>query len=392
MYESIRRQIKATSMIKHGVISVGYGRHMFKSDNAERVRMELCAKETASFDMVIFTMKSDGLKTENNGLLTIHPTNSRFKLLMLFDAFLLGRRIIRTNKQSSIITTQDPFAAGLVGWLLAKLHRLQLVVQEHGDVFGAPYWRQESYGNQVWFKIGGFILKQANVVRVVARRVGEHVQTVGVVSEKITHLPVAIDLTQFKNVPKVKKDEETFTFITVARLVPQKNLVMLLQAFKTAWQNNPHTRLLIVGRGQLQKELQNLISQQYKNIDADNVPVVMEDWSDDVPALFAQADAYVLSSDYEGWGRVLIEALVMGLPIVTTDVGCADEVIKHEQHGLIVPTRDEQALQSAIERLVTDTALQKTINNNLSELDPWSIPGTDLDSYGKQWVESLKVT
>jgi glycosyltransferase involved in cell wall biosynthesis len=132
-----------------------------------------------------------------------------------------------------------------------------------------------------------------------------------------------------------------------------------------------------------------MLAQQYKNVEV--APVTIEPWSNNVPGLLAQADAYVLSSDYEGWGRVLIEAMVVGLPIVTTNVGCAGEVVKHEQHGLVVPTRDEKALEKALLRMATDRALQTVVDRTLAALDKSSIPGTDLDSYGKHWVESLTI-
>jgi glycosyltransferase involved in cell wall biosynthesis len=377
-------------MYKPKVLGVGYGRHMFTASNAERERMVGVALETKVLHQIIFTHYSDGLTTQTTQSgLVLHPTNSRFKLLMVFDALLLGRKIIKSENGQLIITTQDPFAAGVVGWLLSVLYKLQLVVQEHGDVFGVSYWRQESVGNQLWYRVGRFILRRATVVRVVAKRVAQHVQSVGVSSRKITQLSVAIDLTQFAAVERVVKNQSTVTFITVARLVPQKNLTLLLHAFHAAWLQQPQLRLRIVGQGPEQKRLQDMLAQQYKNVEV--APVTIEPWSNNVPGLLAQADAYVLSSDYEGWGRVLIEAMVVGLPIVTTNVGCAGEVVKHEQHGLVVPTRDEKALEKALLRMATDRALQTVVDRTLAALDKSSIPGTDLDSYGKHWVESLTI-
>jgi len=377
-------------MQKPSVLGIGYGRHLFTVGNVERERMQSIATETAVLYQIVFTHRSDELQTQTTDSgLVLHPTNSRLKLFMMLDAFLLGRKIIKSENKGLILTTQDPFAAGVVGWLLSVFFKLHLVVQEHGDVFGEPYWRQESLGNQLWYRVGVLILRRADIVRVVAQRVAESVQTVGVKPEKITQLPVAIDLAQFTDVPRPEKNDETFTYITVARLVSQKNLSLLLQAFYTAWVEQPQLRLRIVGRGEEEVKLKSMIADHYRGTDI--TPVVIEPWSDDVPGLLAQADAYVLSSDYEGWGRVLIEAMVVGLPIVTTDVGCAKEVIKHEQHGLVVPTRNEPALAIALLRLATDKELQKAIAETLVSLDRSTIPGTDLDSYGTHWVESLKV-
>ena len=52
---------------------------------------------------------------------------------------------------------------------------------------------------------------------------------------------------------------------------------------------------------------------------------------------YRECDAFLLTSDYEGWGMVIIEAAAAGLPIIMTDVGCAGEIIIHGESGLVVP-------------------------------------------------------
>ena len=77
----------------NNVISLGYGRHLFKEGNAERLRMEIVAKEVGSLHMVVFTSVRDGLRvTTAANELTLYPTNSRFKLLMPLDAFFARER------------------------------------------------------------------------------------------------------------------------------------------------------------------------------------------------------------------------------------------------------------------------------------------------------------
>jgi glycosyltransferase involved in cell wall biosynthesis len=99
------------------------------------------------------------------------------------------------------------------------------------------------------------------------------------------------------------------------------------------------------------------------------------------------ASAYVLSSNYEGWGRVLIESLVAQLPIVTTDVGCAGEVVIHNHHGLVVPVDSEAELAQAMLTLAIDTACYTQIKKNLLLLDTRTIPGTDSKSYALHWAD-----
>jgi glycosyltransferase involved in cell wall biosynthesis len=374
------------------ILSLGYGRHLFKEGNAERVRMEICAKEVDSLHMVIFTSACDGLSLTNGAHgLTLYPTNSRLKLLMPLDAFLIGRRIIKKYKRDILITAQDPFEPGLVGLLLKYLYRVPLVVQEHGDVLSTTYWRNESLGNFVRSFLGMFIVKKADVVRVVSNRTKQAFVRRGV--KHITQLPVAIDTSAFiEAVPDATVrglfEPDAFILLTVARFVPQKNLLLLLKSFKAVYEDNKHARLLIVGTGPEEASLKHYIKTTFTS--GTEVPVILLPWTNTVAGMMKATDAYVLTSNYEGWARVLIEAIVCQVPIITTDVGCAGEVVQDGVHGLIVPVGDETKLTEAMSAMVRDITLHAVFLKNLHELNISEIPGTDIARYGTQWVRSLR--
>ena len=61
---------------------------------------------------------------------------------------------------------------------------------------------------------------------------------------------------------------------------------------------------------------------------------------------------FLLTSNYEGWGLAIIEAASFGLPIIMTDVGCAGEIIKNEESGIIIPVGDKKALAAAMTKLI----------------------------------------
>jgi glycosyltransferase involved in cell wall biosynthesis len=374
------------------ILSLGYGRHLFKEGNAERLRMEIVAKEVDTLHMVIFTSARDGLTVTDGAYgLTLYPTNSRLKLLMPLDAFLIGRGIIKKYKKGILITAQDPFEPGLVGLLLKYLYRVPLVVQEHGDVLSTTHWRKESLGNFARYFLGIFIIKKADVVRVVSNRTKQAFVRRGV--KNITQLPVAIDTSAFiEATPDATVrglfEPGTFIFLTVARFVPQKNLHLLLKSFKAVYENNKQVRLLIVGTGPEEAALKYFIQSSFSS--NTEVPVVILPWTNNVAGLMKAADAYVLTSNYEGWARVLIEAMVCHVPIVSTDVGCAGEVVQVGVHGLIVPVGDEAKLTEAMSVMVRNSTLRAVLLKNLQELNTKEIPGTDIAGYGVQWVRSLR--
>lgn len=377
----------------NNVISLGYGRHLFKEGNAERLRMEIVAKEVGSLHMVVFTSVRDGLRvTTAANELTLYPTNSRFKLLMPLDAFLIGRRVIKKYKRDIVVTTQDPFEPGVVGLLFKYLYNVSLVVQEHGDVLSTKYWRGESLGNFFRYYVGLFVVKQADLVRVVSNRTRVAFEKRGI--EHITQLPVAIDTSAFlETVPDASVRElfqtGTFIFLTVARFVSQKNLMLLLKAFEAVYKNNQNVRLLIVGTGPKEAELKQYIHTTFTS-DTNEVPVVILPWTNNVAGMMKASDAYVLTSNYEGWARVLIEALVCQVPVVTTDVGCAAEVVLDGKHGFVVPVQDQNRLTEAMTEMVRNTSLRASFLKNLADLNLSEIPGTDISQYGVQWVRSLR--
>lgn len=79
---------------------------------------------------------------------------------------------------------------------------------------------------------------------------------------------------------------------------------------------------------------------------------------------YVQADLFVLSSVSEGLGRVLLEAMARGVPVVATRVGGIPEIVKHEQNGLLVPPRDVGAMAQAMERLITEASLRRRVIAN----------------------------
>ncbi len=141
--------------------------------------------------------------------------------------------------------------------------------------------------------------------------------------------------------------------ITAGRLTPEKNHAMLIKAFALLVRKRPEARLLILGRGDLEPELKTLTSQ----LGLDGLVVfagfVMDPWP-----FFSSADLFVLSSDFEGFGVALVEALHAGLRIVSTDCPWGPrEILDDGRFGSLVPVRDPAALAGAM-----DEALDQPVN------------------------------
>ncbi|NKC12975.1 MAG: glycosyltransferase [Gammaproteobacteria bacterium] len=147
---------------------------------------------------------------------------------------------------------------------------------------------------------------------------------------------------------------DDWTIGTVARLDPVKNLGLLVQAAAHLYQQIPTLKLVFIGDGPDRVMLERACAQA--GIAA---RTVFTGQRDDARALLAGLDTYVNCSVIEGISVTLLEALAAGLAVVATQVGGTPEILRHEDQGLLIPSRDAQALTAALARIHTDEALRR---------------------------------
>lgn len=142
--------------------------------------------------------------------------------------------------------------------------------------------------------------------------------------------------------------------VAAGRLSPQKDYALLLRAFARAARSQPDWSLYIAGEGPQREELERQIADLGLQGRARLLGQVQ-----DMGALYAQADASVLSSRYEGFPNALCEAMAAGLPCISTDCPSGPgEILTPGEDGLLVPCGDEDALARALGSLMDDGALR----------------------------------
>ena len=147
------------------------------------------------------------------------------------------------------------------------------------------------------------------------------------------------------SVPGFAKDAALVTFVSVGRLSEEKNHARLIRSFARVHAAVPATRLMIIGDGPLKNRLDALVESSGLS---DSVRLVGH--RANPYALMSQSDCFVLSSDYEGQPMVILEALVLGLPIVTVAFGSAADALPPGV-GLITASTDEGLAAGMLEFL-----------------------------------------
>lgn len=165
-------------------------------------------------------------------------------------------------------------------------------------------------------------------------------------SHKVHIIPNSINVDVLKS---RKSDKSSNTIVTLARLTPQKNQKLLIEAFEVISKEFPEYRLSIYGEGPLREELQSLVRE--KNL-ADEVS--FPSFTKDVIGVLSTASMFVLTSEHEGMPNALAEAMAMGVPSISTDCGGggARELISNGKNGILIDRGDLNALISSMRKIL----------------------------------------
>ena len=147
-----------------------------------------------------------------------------------------------------------------------------------------------------------------------------------------------------------REKKEPFTFVFVGRIVRDKGINELVNAFSRLNKNYPDTRLLLVGPAE--DDLDPVLPETRMAIEKEE-SIISVGSQKDVRPYYEASDALVFPSYREGFPNVVLEAGAMELPSIVTDINGSREIIEEGVNGVIVPPRDESALYEAMEDMVT---------------------------------------
>ena len=161
----------------------------------------------------------------------------------------------------------------------------------------------------------------------------------------------------------VKKDESKFRFLFVGRIVGDKGINELVDAFIRLNSEHPNTRLALVGK--YEANLDPLKPETLKAIEMNLcIDACGPRYGDDLLVEYMKSDCFVMPSYREGFPNTVMEAGAMGLPSIVTDINGSREIIIHGKNGLIVPSENVDALYEAMKQLVeNNSAREKMVAN-----------------------------
>lgn len=358
--------MQKTSLMK--VTSISTDRNLFDQDSNVFDRLLDYSKKMEELHVVVFTLKRERHKSLKVNNLYIYPTDSLSRWFYVIDTLRLSNEVINNNnfkKGQSVITTQDPFQTGFVGVRLSKKFNFPLQIQVHTD-FLDKYFKT-SFFNIVRRIIASFVIPRAQGLRVVSQNISDSIirnyPNLKIVPEV---LPIFVDIEKILkyNVSTVPLFSQFKSVILMAsRLSPEKKIDQAISLFKRIIAKFPDIGLVIVGSGPLRKNLEQQVQKfgLLKN-------VVFVGWQNDLTPFYNQADIFLLTSEYEGYGMTLVEAGVVGLPIVTTNVGLAKtNLFKNSENSFVCRVGDVDCLSKAIINLIENPEKRKLFKERMQD-------------------------
>lgn len=313
------------------VMFLGTDRTLFAPGSSVYKRFAALAQRFPddTFDFIVFASRAHGIGTAEELAPNAHayPTNSRSKFLYGWDALRLARSLARPQ----VIAAQDPFETGLAALFIARAVHAPLVAETHTD-FLSPEFARHSFLNRLRTLMAGFVLAGAAAGNAVSEGLKERIRARYGLSIPFAVLPLYVDTARFANVPHVPHPRFPTTLLWVGRLEREKNPELALRALAHARARGYDVGLVIVGGGSLRESLERLASELGIEASIEWAGALAS--AEEVGQEYARADLLLVTSKYEGYGMVIVEALAAGVPVLSTDVGIA------RQAGAVIAEAD----------------------------------------------------
>lgn len=345
-----------------------------KAGGAERVISQLLNywSECGIDCYLVMLEKTDHFYTINSNVSVFEiGVQSKQRILNKALCYREVRRI--TKKINPSVVLSLPEEIGIYVILSLLFTPIPVVVSERNNPWLMPYKKSTRLLRKLMYPFAKGIIFQTEKA---ASFFPERIQEKGKV------LPNPVDLSRF-SISEREIDCNNYKIISAGRLEKQKNFQLLIDAFKIVNREFPESTLTIYGDG---IERKNLESQIEKN-GLSNV-VFMPGRTNKLIEKMREARLFVMSSDYEGVPNVLIEALIAGLPCVSTDCepGGAASIINDSENGFLVPIGDAEELAKKIICVLSDKEIEKKFILNASK----ARQKYDINMVGPLWLDYLK--
>jgi len=240
-------------------------------------------------------------------------------ILLVLKELLWLRKVIQSIQPDIVLSidTHCNLLASVVKYYFFR--NMRIIISTHNNISAVTEKKLSSFLCLLLKKVGGFFFKKADYIVCVSKGVTRDFKLFFSLNKRMVIIPYGIDMKQtisLSNKRLSKSDKTLFEdkykkIVSIGRFEVQKDFDTLIQAFALVYQKNPLAHLYLIGDGYDKQRLMGLT----KQLNINNV-VYFLGWKQNIYPYLKHSDLFVLSSEYEGFGWVLLEAMSQGLPII----------------------------------------------------------------------------
>jgi glycosyltransferase involved in cell wall biosynthesis len=283
---------------------------------------------------------------------------ARYFGLVLRTAFAAVRRF-------DVVHVHYPVITGWLGSVVAAAHRAPLVATVHGGELDDVQLGELSVVRRRLTRwLAGWTLRRADAVVAVSQRLAELARALVGSSARVVVADMGVDCSVFRPRPKSEARKalgvgsNAGIVLFVGWLIPLKAPDLFISAAALLQGNLPDVQWVLVGSGPMERALRD----QAAGLGLHScVHLVGRCGEEEVALWDAAADVLVMPSLAEQFGLVGLEACACGTPVVASDVGGVRSYLENEANGVLVPAGDAHALASAVDRLMKDPELRRSM-------------------------------
>ncbi|TAJ14091.1 glycosyltransferase family 1 protein [Patescibacteria group bacterium] len=283
--------------------------------------------------------------------------------------------IIRESRNVDLVYAQDPISVGVPVTLASFLTRKKFVLKVVGDYAWEQSRQRFGYTDTLesfqhatltlfpkalrW--IERWVAKRALRVVVPSKYLGKIVVMWGIPNKKVSVIYNGIEsLGDVGNKPVLRGLIKFHgkLIVSIGRLVPWKGFDTLIALLPELQKTFPGVKLLIIGSGPDSEALERLAEE--KGV-AEDVIFTGALERDILIRYLRASDVFILNTSYEGFSHLILEALAVGVPTITTKVGGNVEIIEHAKNGYLVQPNDTKGILQHTRALLSDATLRASI-------------------------------
>ncbi|MBJ2129621.1 glycosyltransferase [Alteromonas sp. IB21] len=303
-------------------------------------------------------------------VVTLEPGTEELELVKQFKAFgkthhipMQGRFDLRAvSKLADLIQEQDidiihthGYKSDILGVMAARKAGIPCVVTPHG------FENAADLKLRLFIWLGCQSMRFADKVVPLSKQLMSDVEKFNISPDKLEYIQNGVDLSEVEAVRQTKTDKpkEKKTIGFVGQMISRKNIKAILDCFESLYKKRQDIELVLLGDGEDRPSLE-----AYSKTLASASDIHFLGFRNDRLQLLRDFDLFVMTSTLEGIPRCLMEACAMEIPVSAYDIAGIDQLITHNESGLLVPLHDINQLEKDWEKLLDDKALASSLAQN----------------------------